>query len=221
MTIRLVTLVFSVIILLTLYAGRGGAAMGDCAAMLGEGRYNEAISASRSALRNERWDTDAQACLVIASYLKGRKEWAVRTLKEADDSLPKEVLDGLHDRIWGQLPELLAEKEYKDNFTMKGGSCLLRNVTALKGSGELLIGEFFNPLTSTTNRHARGFRCDGRGENCMETDLVCSDCLPRKEEARIVIRDYEVKDVRILAEGVELSRNVRYIKKILELEKEK
>jgi hypothetical protein len=184
--------------------------------MIRRGEYGEVVSLAGSSLSSDRWDVEAQACLAVASYLKGRREWTMKKLREADESLPREVLDKIHDRIWELLPELLAEKEYRDSYAMKGGACILRNLLELRGTGELLIGEFFNPLTATTSRHLRGISPENR-----ELDLVCEDCELRKAEARIIIRDYEVKDVRILAEGVELSRNVRYIKKILELEKKK
>ncbi len=192
---------------------------GDCSGLLGMGQYSEAASLAKSAIRRERWDAGAHACLAMASYLGGKGEQAMRALREAEDSLPKEVLDSIHDRIWELLPELLAEKEHRDSSAMRGGSCLLRNVAALKGEGQLLIGQFYNPVLSVTNRHVRGYRCSGGGEDCPEVDLVCAGCELRRPEARIFISGYEVKEVRPLAGGVDLSRNVRYIKKILELEK--
>ncbi|MDI6801039.1 MAG: hypothetical protein QMD01_03135 [Thermodesulfovibrionales bacterium] len=192
----------------------------ECYGLIKSGEYETVIKDSKLVIRQDRWNSDAYACLAMAYYLSDRKYLAIKAMKEAEDNIPQEAVEKVHDNIWNHLPELLAEKEYRDNYTLSGGACILRNVTSLSGAGYLVIGNYFNPVNSTIGRHLRGYKCDPNIKECKEIDHVCPDCSIKEEEVRIFIKDFRIVEIRKF-KNVELSRNIRYVKKILELEQKK
>jgi hypothetical protein len=113
------------------------------------------IEESRLILKKDRWDPIAYSCLSMAYsyYLKGNKYYAFKKLKDAEESIPSEMIEKIHDVIWTHLPELLAEKEFKDNYTLKGGACILRNLLSIDGTGIVIIGKYYNPDTNKIDRH--------------------------------------------------------------------
>ncbi len=189
-----------------------------CFNLIKSGKHDAVISDSKSILKEDSWNADANACLVMAYYLSDRKFFALKKIKEIEESLPKEVIDKIHDKIWNDVPELLAEKEYKNNYTISGGACILRNVTSLDGTGYLMIGNYFNPFNSSISRHLRAYKCNSEMQGCKEIDHVCPDCAMKEEEAKVIIKDYRIAEIKKF-KNVELSRNIRYISKILELER--
>lgn len=189
----------------------------ECFDLIKSNKYDSVISDAKTILKKDSWNADANACLVMAYYLSNRKFFAMKKMREIEDSLPKEVIDDIHNKIWKDVPELLAEKEYKDNYTISGGACILRNVTSLDGTGYLIIGDYFNPSDSSTGRHLRAYKCNSEMQACKEIDHVCPACKPREEEAKVIIKDYRIVEINKL-KNIELSRNIRYIEKILELE---
>ncbi len=190
----------------------------ECFNLIKSGRHDTVISDSKSILKEDSWNANANACLVMAYYLSDRKFFAMKKIREIEESLPKEVIDEIHDRIWNDVPELLAEKEYRNNYTISGGACILRNVTSLDGMGYLIIGSYFNPFDSSISRHLRAYKCNSEMQGCKEIDHVCPDCKLKEEEAKVIIKDYRIVKIKKLKD-VELSRNIRYISKILELER--
>ncbi len=172
-------------------------------------------------IRQDRWNADAHACLAIAYYLNGHPEFSIRRLKEAEETLPKEAIDAIHDRIWTYLPELLAEKEYRDFSTLSGGDCIIRNVTALEGRGYLVLGYFYNPEVKKRIRHVRGYACNPQSEHCKDLDKVCPACTIQESEAIISIKDYRVTGIQKLIDNRPIERNIKYIEKVLELERGK
>lgn len=193
--------------------------MHECFAGIERGNAEQMVRDARRIIRKERWDADARACLAMAYYRMGKTDFAFRGLKEAEDTIPKESIDVMHDKIWTYLPELLAEKEYKDFHAFAGGDCILRNVTALEGNGTLILGYFYNPETGKRIRHIRAEKCDAGMKPCLEIDKVCPLCRLEEKEAIITIRDYNISSVERLKRDVPIERNMRYIKKILDLEK--
>ena len=191
----------------------------ECFAQIREGRQGKVIGEAKSLLRHDGWNADARACLAMAYYRDGKTGLAVKGLREAEDTLPAERVQAIHDHIWNSMPELLAEKEYRDSSTLSGGDCILRNVTALGGNGFLLIGEFYHPEKKSTIRHVRGYRCRKGMEECTVVDRVCPGCIEREAEARIEITATRIVNIVRLKENIPLSRNVIYIEKILELER--
>lgn len=189
----------------------------ECFNLIKSGKYDAVISGAKMILKEDSWNADANACLAMAYYLSDRKFFAMKKIKEIEESLPKEVIDKIHDKIWNDLPELLAEKEYRSNYTISGGACILRNVTSLDGTGYLMIGSYFNPFDSSISRHLRAYKCNSEMQGCKEIDHVCPDCKLKEEEAKVTIKDYRIVEIKKLKK-VELSRNIRYISKILELE---
>ncbi len=189
----------------------------ECFDFIKSGKHDVVISDSKSILKKDSWDADANACLVMAYYISGRKFFAMKKINEIEESLPKEVIDKIHDKIWNDVPELLAEKEYKNNYTISGGACILRNLTSLGGTGYLVIGNYFNPFDSSISRHLRAYKCNSEIQGCKEIDHVCPDCKLIEEEAKVIIKDYRIVEINKF-KSVELSRNIRYISKILELE---
>ncbi|MEW6117918.1 MAG: hypothetical protein AB1553_13635 [Nitrospirota bacterium] len=190
----------------------------ECFPRLTAGAYDKIIRDSKAILRNNRWNADAHACLAMAYYLKSNTEFALKSLKGAEDTIPKEAIDAIHDKIWMHLPELLAEKEYRDFHAITGGDCILRNVTALDGNGFLILGYFYNPEVQKRIRHIRGNKCDANMDTCSEIDKVCPACTLEESEAVITIRDYKISEVQKLIDNRPIERNIRYIEKILELE---
>ncbi len=189
----------------------------ECFELIKSDKYDVIIRDAKTILKKDSWDVDANACLIMAYYLSNRKFFAMKKINEIEESLPKEVIDEIHDKIWSDAPELLAEKEYKDNYTISGGACILRNVTSLNGTGYLIIGNYFNPFDSSVGRHLRAYKCSSEMQGCKEIDHVCPDCKLREEEAKVIIKDYRIVEIKKF-KNVELSRNIRYISKILELE---
>ncbi|MFZ6007684.1 MAG: hypothetical protein ACOYU2_08530 [Nitrospirota bacterium] len=189
----------------------------ECFNLIKSGKHDTVISDAKSILKEDSWNADANACLVMAYYLSDRKFFAMKKIKEIEEYLPKEVIDKIHDRIWNDVPELLAEKEYKNNYTISGGACILRNVTSVDGTGYIMIGNYFNPFDSSISRHLRAYKCNSEMQGCKEIDHVCPDCKLKEEEAKVIIRDYRIVEIKKFR-NVELSRNIRYISKILELE---
>lgn len=190
----------------------------ECFAAIKDGSQERVISEAKSVIIDDRWNADASACLVMAYYLSGRKETAIRKLGETADAIPKEQVDKIHDILWDYTPEFLAEKEYRDNYTLEGGDCLLRNVTALKGTGFLIIGRFYDPRVSKVVRHITAYKCPPAGD-CVDIDLTCRGCALEEGEAVIRVDDYAIAEIQRLIENRPIERNVRYIEKILEMEK--
>jgi len=56
-------------------------------------------------------------------------------------------------------------------------------------------------------------------QGCKEIDHVCPDCKLKEEEAKVIIKDHRIVEIKKF-KNVELSRNIRYIGKILELEQQ-
>lgn len=191
-----------------------------CFNLIKSGKQDTVISDAKTILKEDSWNADANACLVMAYYLSGRKFFAMKKINEIEDSLPEEVIDKIHDKIWNDVPELLAEKEYRNNYTISGGACILRNVTSLDGTGYLMIGNYFNPFNLSISRHLRAYKCNSEMQGCKEIDHVCPDCKLKEEEAKMIIKDYRIVEIKKF-KNVELSRNIRYIEKILELESKK
>lgn len=190
---------------------------GECFAMINLGRQDRVISDAKSIIRDDRWNADANACLVMAYYMSNRKDAAIKKLSETADSIPKEQVDKVHDILWDYTPEFLAEKEYRDNYTLEGGDCLLRNVTALKGTGFLIIGRFYDPRVSKVVRHITAYKCPA-ADDCVDIDLTCQGCALEEGEAVIRVDDYAIVEIQRLIENRPIERNVRYIEKILEIE---
>ncbi|GER93693.1 hypothetical protein A45J_1449 [hot springs metagenome] len=108
----------------------------ECFNLIKSGKHDTIINDAKNILKEDSWNADANACLVMAYYLSDRKFFAIKRINEIEESFPKEVIDKIHDKIWNNVPELLAEKEYKNNYTISGGACILRNVTSLgRGHG--------------------------------------------------------------------------------------
>lgn len=190
----------------------------ECLALIERGKYEKVIADSKFLLNEDRWNADANACLVMAYYLGNRKQYALMKLAEISDALPYESVQRIHDILWKYLPEFLAEKEYTSNFTLNGGDCLLRNVKALKGNGFLIIGRFFDPQESRVVRHVTGYRCSSGMESCEDVDMTCRGCSLEEPEAVIAINDYRVSEIQLLMADRPVARNVRYIQKVLEIE---
>lgn len=189
----------------------------ECFSLIKSGRYDAVIADAKVMLKKDSWNADANACLVMAYYLSERNFLAMKKLQETEESLPKESIDAIHDKIWNHVPEILAEREYRNNYTISGGACILRNVTSLDGTGYIMIGNYFNPFNSSISRHLRAYKCNSEMQGCKEIDHVCPDCAMKEEEAKVIIKDYRIVEIKKF-ENVELSRNIRYISKILELE---
>ncbi len=194
---------------------------GACFEQIKAGKQEKLISDAKRMIRQDRWNADAYACLAMAYYRNGNTEFALKSLKVAEDTLPKEVIDSIHDKIWTYRPELLAEKEYKDFYALSGGDCILRNVTALEGNGSLILGYFYNPEVNKRIRHIRAKKYISGTEQCTEIDKVCPKCTIQEAEAIIKIKDYRITDIQKLISSRPIERNVRYIEKILELERNK
>jgi hypothetical protein len=190
----------------------------ECFARIKLGQYEKIINDSKSILSDDRWNADAHACLVMAYYQGDKKQLAIKRLREAADTIPKEHVDRVHDILWDYTPEFLAEREYIENYPINGGDCLLRNVKALKGNGFLIIGRFYDPKESKTVRHITGYRCSNAIDRCSDIDLTCPECELREPEAIIVINDYRISDIQHLLTDRPIIRNVRYINKVLEIE---
>lgn len=190
----------------------------ECFALIRLGMSETVIEDAKAVIRGDRWNADANACLVMAYYLSGRKDAAMIKLAEAADSIPKEDVDKIHEILWEYTPEFLAEKEYRDNYTLGGGDCLLRNVTALKGTGFLIIGRFYDPRVSKVVRHITAYKCPAAGD-CVDIDLTCQGCALEEGEAVIRVDAYAIAEIQRLIENRPIERNVRYIEKILEMEK--
>lgn len=191
---------------------------GECFAMISIGKQGKVISDAKSILIDDRWNADAHACLVMAYYLSDKKQLAIKRLREAADTIPKEHVDGIHDILWDYTPEFLAEREYMENYPLNGGDCLLRNVKALQGNGFLIIGRFYDPKESKMVRHVMGYRCSKAIDRCADIDLTCPECELRDPEAVIVINDYRISEIQHIQIDRPIIRNVRYIEKVLEIE---
>lgn len=193
----------------------------ECSLQIARGLHGKALDDARARIRQERWNADAYACRAMAYYARGNTEFALKGLKEAEDTLPRETIDGIHDRLWIHQPELLAEKEHRTFSALAGGDCLLRNVAALEGNGALVLGYFFNPEVKERIRHIRALKCGSETERCAEVDTVCPACVLEEKEAVITIKEYRVVAVEQLISDRPIERNLRYIEKILELEQKK
>ncbi len=189
-----------------------------CFALIKNGSEERVISDAKSIIKDDRWNADAQACLVMAYYSSNRRHLATKKLNEAVDTIPKEQVEKIHDILWEFVPEFLAEREYSNNYTINGGDCLLRNVKALKGNGLIIIGRFYDPKESRAVRHVMGYRCRPNIQKCEDIDLTCPDCTLLEPEAVIVINDFRVADIQHLMSERPISRNIKYIKRILEIE---
>ncbi|MEW5746362.1 MAG: hypothetical protein AB1805_13100 [Nitrospirota bacterium] len=193
----------------------------ECFEQIQGGLQDKVRTDARVRLREDRWNADAYACLAMAQYAAGNPEFALKSLREAEETIPEEAIDGIHDKLWIHQPELLAEKEYKAFSALAGGDCILRNVTALEGDGSLVLGYFFNPETNKRIRHIRAMQCGSSAEHCAEIDKVCPACTIEEKEAIITIRGYRITSVERLMSDRPIERNLRYIEKILELERAK
>lgn len=193
--------------------------MDRCIEYLDSKSYVRAIDDSKAHLKKDKWNAEAYSCLSIAYYLKGNREYALKKLKEAEETIPSEYIEKIHDLLWKYLPELLAEKEFIDNYTLKGGACILRNLTSIKGSGLIEIGFFYNPDKDITDRHLRAFKCE-KEKDCIIIDHICPQCILREREVLLIIEDFEIKEVKRMDKNSDLSKNIRYIRKILSLQKE-
>ena len=189
-----------------------------CFALIKNGHAERVISDAKSIIRDDRWNADAQACLVMAYYSGNRGDLAIKRLNEAVDTIPKEQVKKIHDILWEFVPEFLAEREYNNNYTINGGDCLLRNVKALKGNGLLIIGKFYDNRESKAVRHVMGYQCSPDIQKCKDIDLTCPDCTLMEPEAVIVINGFRVTDIQNLISGRPVTRNIKYIKRILEIE---
>lgn len=194
--------------------------MDKCTEYIDSKAYNKAIEYSKAYLKKDKWNAEAYSCLSIAYYLKGNKEYALKKLKEAEETIPLESVEKIHDLLWEYSPELLAEKEYIDSYTLKGGACIIRNLASINGSGLLEIGFFYNPDKFITDRHLRAYKCKTDNKDCMIIDHICPKCELKEREILLTIEHFEIKDIKKMNKNLDLSRNIRYIKKILELQKE-
>lgn len=177
-----------------------------------------ALSKAKRAIRKDRWDADAQTCIVLAYDRLGHPYRAIMKLREIEEQLPQHVIDRIHDLLWQNNPELLARKESLDRFTMSGGDCIIKNTSMIDGYGYLLIGGFYNPLKGQTMRHIASYKCDRSMDYCRERSLICPECILKTPEAVIKVRAYRIEEVyHIGSESIE--RNLRYIKAVLELER--
>lgn len=190
-----------------------------CIKHINSREFNSAVDDAKTYLKKDKWNAEAHSCLSIAYYLKGNKQYALKKLKEAEETIPLESVEKIHDLLWEYLPELLAEKEFVDNYTLKGGACILRNLTSIDGSGILEIGVFYNPDKDTTDRHLRAYKCGIDEKDCIMIDHICPKCVLKEKEVLLTIKDFEIKDIKKMDKGLDLLRNIRYIKKILELQK--
>ncbi|MCI0468670.1 MAG: ClpXP protease specificity-enhancing factor SspB [Nitrospirae bacterium] len=214
------SLLFSMLLSILIPLSSNADNVKDCDYLIRAGQTESVIMDSKVILRQDSWNADAASCLVMAYYADNNKYMAFKQWKEAEDGLPKELLDKIHDNVWNYLPELLAEKEHRDNYTTTGGDCILRNITALKGDGYVVIGSFSNPFNSNQNRHLAGYKCSiiESPDNCAAIDLVCPECKLIEPEIEVAISGYSISGIRRLKDAINLSRNLQYIKKILELE---
>lgn len=190
----------------------------ECFALMELGRQETIITDSKSILSDDRWNADAHACLIMAYYLSGRNQFAIKRLREAADTIPKEHVDRIHDILWDYTPEFLAEREFAENYPLNGGDCLLRNIKALHGSGFIIIGRFYDPKESKSVRHIRVYRCSFKTDTCEDVDSTCPECDLKEPEAVIVVNNYRVTEIQHILDDRPIIRNVRYIKKLLEIE---
>lgn len=172
------------------------------------------INEALQSLKVNSWNAQAHACIAMAYYKISNPEMALKRLKNAEEQLPYEVLKEIHDTIWHYMPELVALKEFKDGYTLVGGDCLIKNVTALNGSGKLVIGKFYNPNDNLTVRHIRAYK---QGK---EIDFVCPECKLISKELDITVKDYLITELAPLTAVASLRRNLTYIKTILRLQSE-
>ncbi len=179
-----------------------------------------AIKQSKDALRKDRWDASVQACLALAYYKIGDHYWAMKVLKDAEEHLPQWVINQIHHWLWTESPELLAIKEYSNQYTMSGGDCIIKNTSMIDGNGYLIIGDFFNPHSGQIMRHLASHRCDREFRHCRESNLVCPACRLERPEAVIKVRDYGILEVYPTTPAI-IDRNLRYIKTVLELQRER
>jgi hypothetical protein len=177
-----------------------------------------ALSQSKEALGKDRWDARAQACLSLIYYRLGDRFRVMKVLRDAEEQLPQWVIDQIHQHLWIEAPELLAYKEFSDQYTLSGGDCMIKNTSMIDGNGYLIIGDFLNPHTKKVTRHLAAYKCNWQLSNCRESNLICPECTIERPEAVVKVQDYKVIEVyQIEPELIE--RNLRYIKTVLELQR--
>lgn len=172
----------------------------------------QVITEALQILKADTWHAQAHACIAMAYYKMSNPEMALKRLKIAEEQLPHEVLKEIHDTIWHHMPELVALKEFKDGYAFVGGDCLLKNVTALNGSGKLVIGKFYNPTENLTVRHIRAFK---QGK---EIDFVCPECKLISKELELTVNNYQISELTPPTAVASLRRNITYINTILRLQ---
>lgn len=177
------------------------------------------ITASKKAIRKDRWNAEAYACLALSYELIGDTYLALKILRDAEDQLPQHVLKVIHDYLWELNPELLATKEFKDRFTMSGGDCIIKNVSMIDGFGYLIIGQFYNPDLKLTTRHLSALKCSERLDNCHERNLICPKCKIVTPEVLLEVRQYRITATYYISEVV-LDKNLRYVNRVLELQRQ-
>lgn len=211
---------FLFIFLYLIKAFASGYTIDGCIRLIESKKYDSAIEESKMILRIDKWNPDAYSCLSMAYYLKGNRYYAFKKLKEAEEEIPTEMVERIHDIVWNYLPELVADKEFRDNYTMKGGACILRNLSSIDGNGTVLIGKYYNPDTGKTERHLRSYRCqDGDLDKCAGIDHVCPRCELKEQEAILIIKEFKIVETKKVDMKIDISRNIRYIRRILELQK--
>ncbi|HIJ59429.1 MAG TPA: hypothetical protein HPP56_02265 [Nitrospirae bacterium] len=179
----------------------------------------EAISNSKKAIKVNRNDMKAHACLVIAYEISGNSYMAFKVLRDIEDKMSKECIDELHNYLWDISPELLAKKEFTDRYTLSGGDCMIKNTSMIDGYGYLLIGDFLNPSNNTISRHLASFKCNKDFSKCKSSNLVCPECVIVKPELVIKVIDYKIVDLFTINHSP-MEKNLRYIKKILQMQRE-
>jgi hypothetical protein len=59
-----------------------------CFNLIKSGKHDTVIADSKSILKEDSWNADANTCLVMAYYLSDRKFFAMKKIKEIEESLP-------------------------------------------------------------------------------------------------------------------------------------
>jgi hypothetical protein len=67
--------------------------------------------------------------------------------------------------------------------------------------------------------HLRSLKCKKENlHKCIEIDYTCPKCKLKEKEAEILIKDFKITLIKRENEKIDISRNIRYIEKILELQ---
>ncbi|MCX8070493.1 MAG: hypothetical protein N2738_08320 [Thermodesulfovibrionales bacterium] len=177
------------------------------------------MNKAKETIRKDKNNTQAYACLVVAYDLLGNDYLAIKTLRDIEENFAQELIDEVHDHLWNISPEILAKKEFKDRRTLSYGNCIIKNTSMIDGYGYLLIGEFITPSDKLIKRHLTSYKCNKDFSSCKHSDIVCPNCEIINPQLVIKVNGYKIEELVTITPSL-IDKNLRYIKQILELQRE-